>query len=271
MCEIDNIILRHSTRGMKRIYCQLHKELCRPAATAFFALKRGRVFLYTGFYAGGKGETDGPPGAFFLYRAMTELGFSPLIITDRCCNGYFPDCEVLFIDKGEDNPSTFAALLARENPVAHFAIERLGRNRHGQYLSHNGTDLAACTPFLDLLFEMATTPTFAIGDGGNEIGMGTLAHLIEQTLSFLPAITPCDYPVIASVSNWGAYGFLAALSLSCGKVLLPSFAEVENFLRHIVSCGAVDGISLANTMSVDSKDILVDKEILAALLSAIQP
>ncbi len=267
MSEVDAIVLRHSTRGMAELYQQLDIALCSAAATAFWSIPRGRVFLYTGFYADGKGETDGPPGAFFLYQAMVRLGFAPLIITDSCCDGYFPGCEVLSIDKGEDNPFRFRDLLARQQPVAHFSIERPGRNRYGQYLNYCGEDLAPHTPQLDLLFELASSPTFAIGDGGNEIGMGNFAARIEQTLPVLPAITPCDYPILASVSNWGAYGFLASLQQLAKIPLLPEFSQVEAFLRHIVSCGAKDGLSLQNSMSVDGRGLFYDREILLALAS----
>lgn len=271
MCEsVDQIILRHSTRGIERLYQQLGRELCRPAAEAFFALERGRVFLYTGFYAGGKGETDGPLGAFFLYRGMRQLGFSPLIITDSCCDGYFPGCTSLQIDKGEDCVEFFEKLLAREQPVAHFSIERLGRDRDGRYLNCGGKDVAAQTPRLDLLFEMADSPSFAVGDGGNEIGMGNFAAFIARSLAVSPAVTCCDYPILASVSNWGGYGFLACLQQLSGLPLLPAFAEVERCLRHLVACGATDGLHLKNEMSVDGKSYLLDAEILAALSLAVR-
>ncbi len=263
--SVDEIILRHSTRGMERLYRYLDRDLCLPAAEAFWRLERGAVFIYTGFYAAGRGETDGPLGASFLYRGMERLGFSPLIITDFCCKSYFPGYRHLLIDNGKDTRPFFRELLEKEKPVAHFSIERLGRNHAGRYLSSTGVDLGRYTAKLDLLFEMAAAPTFAVGDGGNEIGMGNFADFLQDSLQRSPAVTTCDYPVLASVSNWGAYGFLASLQYLSRLELLPSFAEIESCLRYLVGCGATDGLFLTNTMSVDGKEYLLDREILEAL------
>ena len=265
--KIDRIILRHSTRGMERLFESLGRALCMPAAEAFTKLSQGRVFLYTGFYANGRGETDGPIGAYFLYRALKILGFSPFILTDESCSGYFEELEVKSFTRGDDTDENFHQLLVAEKPVAHFAIERLSRNEDGLYLNFRGQDVGEFCPRLDRLFSMAKTPTFAIGDGGNEIGMGNFAEFLKAELGIFPAQTSCDYPIIASVSNWGAYGFLACLELVTKKnILLPTFDEVKTYLSHIVSRGATDGISGRNEMSVDGKGYHVDGEILAALV-----
>ncbi len=292
MQEIDHIILRHSKRGMETIYALNNKPLTLPAAEAFIPLiqKEKKIFIYTGFYVNGAGETDGPVGAKVLYDAMKTLSLSPLIITDTSCTNYFTGMDAVIINYGGGSDSQFKKLLREEQPIAHISIERLSANREGRYCNCSGKDITAFSPPLDRLFAMAGlpefavssfastsaptfAPTFAIGDGGNEIGMGNFADLIEKHLHFSPAQTTCDYPILSTVSNWGAYGFLAAIQKILQKKsgrknipkLLPQFSEVEEFLCHIVSCGATDGISGRNEMSVDGNDYRLDDEILSAL------
>ena len=49
---------------------------------------------------------------------------------------------------------------------------------------------------------------------GNEIGMGTLRDVIVSVegLPANPCVTTTTRLVVASCSNWGAYGLIAAMS-----------------------------------------------------------
>ena len=60
-----------------------------------------------------------------------------------------------------------------------------------------------------------------------------------------------DRLILASVSNWGGYGLVGALSKYVGKDLLPSNGEVETIIRDMVAAGAVDGTSGENKDYVD--------------------
>jgi len=112
-------------------------------------------------------------------------------------------------------------------------------------------------------------PTFAVGDGGNEIGMGNFQDIIRKELSLNACVVGCDYPIIASVSNWGAYGFIACLEMKSHQSLLPSFPEADAYLEYIVSLGAVDGVKAENAKSVDNKDWAIEAEILNELRSVV--
>ena len=74
---------------------------------------------------------------------------------------------------------------------------------------------------LDDLFTGGPWIRIAIGDGGNEVGMGALPReLIAGAVpngDRIACVTPADHLIVCGVSNWGAYGLLAALSL-----LLPA-------------------------------------------------
>ncbi len=256
--SVDSIILKHSTRGMD-VLAKLHsKEHIKEAIKAFRKLKVGKVFLYTGFWVAGAPESDGPIGTYFLARALKALGYEPAIVTDKFCENLFKEIETLIvpIDKNVD----FTKLLKEHAPVAHISIERCGKNRFGRYENSRKEDISKYTAPLDELFSLGEN-RFAIGDGGNEIGMGNYKEDIKRELGLEPCIVECDYLMLSSVSNWGAYGFIAYLD----KKLLPSFEEVDEYLEFLISKGVVDGISKRCEKSVDGKEWEIEREILEEL------
>ncbi len=116
-----------------------------------------------------------------------------------------------------------------------------------------GVDVSPWTPPLDSLFEGGDWAKLAVGDGGNEVGMGKLpAGLIAQHVpngAEIACVTSCDHLVVAGVSNWGAYGLMAALA-----VLRPDWAPtIAKFLTAerdffvtdatVKEAGAVDGVT----------------------------
>ena len=143
-------------------------------------------------------------------------------------------------------------LLDKLKPGLLLSIERCGRTSEGSYLNMRGLDITEHTAKIDYLFDYGL-PSIGIGDGGNEIGMGNLIQYIPgvATLPNLPAISMVDRLILASVSNWGGYGLVGALSKYVGKDLLPSNGEVETIIRAMVAAGAVDGTSGENKDYVD--------------------
>ena len=270
MQSIEDIILLHSQRGMNllREYCP--KDFCRRAAQCILDVPRGYVLLTTGFYVAGAGETDGPPGTMFLARALKRLGFSPVIVTDDFCRDFFDSegIETVYADitMGE---SDYADMLDRYAPTLLISIERCGRNIHGDYANMRGVSIADHNARLDALFELGRTrgiPSIGVGDGGNEIGMGNLQQIITNRLSLVPCEVTVDYLVIATVSNWGAFGLCAYLALLSGRNdLLPDYEIAMAYLRHIVALGAVDGVTKQQVATVDSYPNEVEQEILTRL------
>ena len=92
-----------------------------------------------------------------------------------------------------------------------------------------------------------------IGDGGNEIGMGNFINKIIETPTLVkyPSITKTTFSIISSVSNWGGYGLVAALSKIVGKNLLISVEEEIELINTLVDLGAVDGFSGESKYKVD--------------------
>ena len=66
------------------------------------------------------------------------------------------------------------------------------------------------------LWSMRSCPTIAIGDGGNEIGMGNIAETLSQ-LDIRASKTHCDELLVADVSNWAAHGLIALLAVMAGQ------------------------------------------------------
>jgi len=264
---IEKIILSHSTRGMDLLQKQYPKQHCKKAAQNFLELEQGSVFIYTGFCVKGYAETDGPLGAYFLAKAIKKLGYKPVIITDIYCKDYFKEIETIYIPLDGLESSQYQKLLDNHNPVCHFSIERLGRNKLGTYLNSRDVDIGEFTAPLDELYMLGgkSSPTFAIGDGGNEIGMGNFKEFLKEALHVEPCAVDSNYPIIASVSNWGAYGFITYMQLFLRKKLLPQFDEVEEYMDYILALGCVDGIKCENVKSVDGKDWYIEKEILEEL------
>jgi hypothetical protein len=57
--------------------------------------------------------------------------------------------------------------------------------------------------------------------------------------------------VISSVSNWGGYGLVAAISRRIGRDLLPSVEWERDTVTTAVAHGAVDGMSFKHEHKVD--------------------
>ena len=75
---------------------------------------------------------------------------------------------------------------------------------------------------LDYLFEQIPK-SIGIGDGGNEIGMGCyMEKILELDIYPHPSVIKTSENIIASTSNWGAYGLIAGISLVEKSNFLPS-------------------------------------------------
>lgn len=278
---IEDIVLRHSNRGMTILREYLEQGYCTRAAEALLCQPRGNIFLATGFYVGGFAETDGPVGAFFLAEALKKLGFTPVIVTDRFCAPFFDGTKLaVCCMEAEAGADDYEGLLERFRPAALISIERCGRNRSNDYANMRGESIAEHTAKIDLLFELAEQQgilTIGVGDGGNEIGMGNLAGAIGERLSIMPCVVRVRHLILATVSNWGAYALAACLQKKareraggCGmenaaQSLLPEFPAVEAYLRHIVELGGVDGLTREHTATVDGFSLETEREIVEAL------
>ena len=266
---VEDIVLRYSRRGMHILREHLDENFCRLAAERMLTLKKGNILLTTGFYVDGHAETDGPLGTMTLANALRKVGYHPLIITALFCRGLFamegPDVTSMDI---KDGWKEYGSLIREYDPVGMISIERCGRNTESDYVNMRGDSIKSRTARIDLLFELAMEhkiPTFGIGDGGNEIGMGNLKEVIQEELSLAPCEVTVDTLVISTVSNWGAYAVEAYMQQMKNVRLLPSYKEIKRYLETIVNMGSVDGVTGRQSASVDGFPLEVEREILESL------
>lgn len=266
--SIEEIILSQDRRGISALRAHLPADFCHETA-AFVLEKRTQrrrpVIIATGFYVpcARAAETDGPPGALAIGRALHSLGFDIIYVTDEytvpllCGDIVGRDRVIDFPIADHDSSRRFAEhILAEIQPCLLISIERCGLNSNQRYLNMAGQDITEYTAKIDYLF-LGRDDSVGIGDGGNEIGMGGLAQYMREggTLPQDPALTPVNKLVIASVSNWGGYGLIAALSGLVKRNLLPSVEWEKEMIREIVARGAVDGVSGQRRSAVDSFDL----------------
>ena len=233
-------------------------------AAALALAAAARVAVVTGFYIAGAGaaETDGPPGALFLARALIRLGKEAVVVTDRWCR---PVLDHPAVAPWVDGVPVVTAAprpgddWCRRHGITHLvSVERPGRAADGHYYSARGTVLDDCVAPLDGWFieRPAGVVTVGVGDGGNEIGMGKVAAQVRRHVPLgerIGSVVPADYVIAAGVSNWGAYALLAVLSHLARADLLPEPGEETALVQALAAAGAVDGLSGRNTPTVDGQ------------------
>lgn len=266
----EELILRHGRRGIERLTPFLPAGYASRAAEALSAC--GHVIITTGFYVAGHAETDGPPGALFLGRALAEQGATisyvgePYVLEllramaeklwqrriGQHVQPRFPGF-VEFPVTGEEESRAVAARIINDlQPGAIIAIERCGRTVGNRYLNVRGEDISRWTARVDDLFLHPGIVTAGIGDGGNEIGMGALRRRAGDTPGISdPVETTVDHLVPAAVSNWGAYGIVAYLSKLARRDLLPAAGEEVRALTILMAGGAIDGLTREVATTVD--------------------
>lgn len=232
------------------------------------------VGLITGFFVPrgevAAPETDGPVGTALLAAGLAACGVPARIAVDTPCAGAVRAAvdqagENVEVDEiGVEDRAGLDALASRWRTagISHaVAIERCGRSPDGRPRNMRGVDVSAWTAPLDDLFLGGPWRKLAVGDGGNEVGMGKLpAGLIARCVpngARIACVTSCDHLVVAGVSNWGAYGLMAALA-----VLRPEWSPIiGRFLTAecdlavtratVERAGAVDGVTARREATVD--------------------
>jgi len=264
----------------------------RGAASALLSARSGRVGLITGFYVPQgtppAAETDGPLGAALLAKALGAVGIPCRLATDEPCRGA---CAAALVGAGaRDVPIDIIALGAplaplietwRRAGITHaISIERCGRSADGAPRNMRGQDIGSYTAPLDDLFVAGPWETIAVGDGGNEIGMGAISRsLIARHVDHgetIACVTPAQHLIVAGVSNWGAYaliGALAALHEDWRRTLLACLDETldRTVLEAMIEQGpAVDGVSRQPTLTVDDLGIAIHHQVLRKIRTLVE-
>lgn len=253
--DIEQMMVRQNLRGMATLLAHLPTGSYLRAAQLMVGCK-GLVLIGTGFPVGDSFETDGPVGALVLYKVLEKLGATPLL----CCgkplfSALKDDYSCLQLPVNSTDAAAFAdEFLQQHHPELIISIERPGLAADGRYYNMRGQDISARCANFDVFFQQACCPAIAIGDGGNEIGMGKLYQAVSQ-LAITPSVTGSDELLLADVSNWAAYGVLALVSklkdaeTGCGWLL---DCQPKELLAYLVERGAVDGVTGLASLTEDS-------------------
>ena len=272
MESIEGILLRHSARGMTKLALELPADFCARAARQILSWPLGKVALLTGFDVGGAPETDGPTGTYVMAKALMKLGFTPVVVSEAPVCAYFNELHIQTRTvQTDDSDDAMGRLLDSLAPVGIVSIERCGRNLHGRYCNMRGVDISRHTSPTDELVVQAARrniPTIGVGDGGNEIGMGNVAHAIARKLTLEPCVVTVDNLVVATVSNWGGYGIAAAMGRYAQEKLLPEFDQINGFYQFIVERGSVDGTTGRREATVDGFSLETERSVVEALRRA---
>jgi hypothetical protein len=216
----------------------------------------GTVFLLTGFYIlrARTLETDGITGTWVLYQSLKSLGYVPLIPADSNVFDLFKtvfssDCLIEYPVKNDAlDHQTARDLLARHKPETIISIERPGPLSDGSFRNFNNDSISGFCARLDHLWT-GKRLKIAIGDSGNELGMGVLTDWIPDNRLLCPL--RANFTLLGSTSDYAAWCLAASLETMTGTSLMPPADDVIHFLQHLPEKGFVDGITAAKTPTVD--------------------
>lgn len=240
---LETLLVAHNHRGMRDIRAALQPGYLLRAAHTIRQC-RGRVYILTGFPVAGTFETDGPAGAMALYQLLAERGAQPTILSDKSITDvlstHFRCIELATGTRGEVTRAV-ASLYQQAAPDVVISIERPGAAADGHCYNMAGENISTLCSATEPYLELAACPTIAIGDGGNELGMGK-AQTALAALNIRAATSDCDELIVADVSNWAAYAlhvFIQWLDNRPGSIAL----DIHQQLAHLIALGAVDGVT----------------------------
>lgn len=289
-------------RGMKSLICP--GDLLQ-ASTIFASLPlKSNVVILSGFpccvHELPPTETDGPPGAVALVRAAVALGHLVTFVTDSCNEAVFCAALDTLLEKKQVTMQVFPGSdkmtlqddarleqLATSTDLV-LACERAGPAHDGHCYTMRGIDMTerGLIAPLDRIFELSSCKFLAIGDGGNEMGMGKVYEAIVSNPKIsnakkIACVTKADYLIAASVSNWGGYALAAGAALIKAKLeseddktslsdsvkewvekCVPTDEQEVALLNRCVAKGCRDGVSGKEEATVDGMPLETSMECL---------
>lgn len=299
---IEDIISRDVGRGIDELARSARGGLF-SAASSIAGHQRPKIGIITGFYiphgTPPAAENDGPLGTAHMLAGFIAAGFGARIATDGPCVGVISatvaaagfavnsgtTIDIVAVNKNDEGATIENVIDAwTDDGITHvIAIERCGKSADGKPRNARGDDISAHTAPLDDLFlghdGENNWETIAIGDGGNEIGMGSLdPELIGKNIkngAEIACVTPANHLIVAGVSNWGAWGLLGAIALLLPQKKAELTATITpakelEMLTHINQHGpSIDGMSGQIKNTVDGLDYEFHANILKQVMGIV--
>lgn len=254
------------------------------------------------------GETDGPPGAVGLARALAlALDARPVLVTeerrvealeavaragglnalpyDQLVERRHAASVVPFPETSEEAEDAADRFVDEYEPAAVVAVEKLGPNAEGVIHSITGRERPSGYARFETVFDRAADagiPTVGVGDGGNELGFGAIEDAVREIQPYGDVCDcPCgggvatrvaaDHVVVAGTSNWGAYGVAAVLALVADAPdALHAPDDERRMLEHAAANGLADGVSARPTTRVDGTSEAANRGVVALLRSLVE-
>ena len=295
--------------GVCRILYKASKDYSKYPTSMNFAQKllsaikgnnsNNTIFIISGFILPphNKPETDGIIGAAELARTLVLLGKKPVILCpeknipaleamlpicglhlyrniDEFLNIPFSVCAVSFTTDSEMAHAEAKQLLDKYTPAAVVSTEAPGANKYGVYHNATGLDVSSEQAKTDVLFSLAKErkiPNFAIGDLGNEIGMGTLRDYIQKYVPYaavknnigtcncqckggIMSESSADVVLTATVSDWGMCAVIAAMAWLENNIKLMHSPKLEEELIVAASRAGMVNMYGDLTPAIDGQD-----------------
>jgi hypothetical protein len=296
---LDRIInANFSGRNSHILYEYFQKEKLQGTPLSLFAAKKtlarlepdSTVLILTGFPIEGKLETDGPFGSSVIIKTLEKLQVKSIVITgpqlqESLIQFYskvgLANIRVASLPFNDTEGIEFiSTLFAETNPQLIIAIEIPGRNSKDQAHNMRGENITNQVPNFDQFFLKAREKgvlTLAIGDGGNELGMGGVVRKVREHIPYgqkckcecnggIATTLKADTLMIASVSNWGAYAYAGVLAFLSGIKFPHSAALEREYILSSKQIGLVDGVSGIPSETVDGISMDLDVSIVNFLI-----
>lgn len=262
---LEAALVARNPRGMQTVRAALEPGYLLRAARLLQA-SGPRVLLCTGFPVADTFETDGPAGAIALYRYLEGraaqpwmLAGAPLLTALGSAYNHYALCAFSMEEAAAEASSFYAGY----HPDLLIVIERPGAAADGRYYNIAGRDISTEVRPFEPWLTLAPCPVIAIGDGGNEVGMGKAGAVLNQ-LNIRPATCSCDELIVADVSNWGAYALLAMVQTLAATPPLENL-DPEQLLGELSRAGSVDGVTHANTLTEDGLPVTECLDVLTSM------
>ncbi len=239
-----------------------------------------KIMILTGFVirSANIGETDGPLGALSIAWALERQGKEVQLVTDRFSYDLLIEGKNILGLSAEivcvpyEGAQEFCLdLFERFMPDHFLAIERPGKAANGHFHSMRAEKLTDLIPDTDILMieaQKRKIRTTAIGDGGNELGMGKIKDKIKEHVAHgdqIAAEVAADNLLLTGVSNWGGHGIAAGLSVITKNFVMYN-AEMELcLLEAIVAKGSVDGCTREQVATVDGLSLEKNLSVVKAM------